>query len=229
MTGWGSNTRWSGPSGWSFHRWGTQGRPVLFINDGTVDPSAWWPLAARLADRHRAVVVQPPAAEATGCVEDLDTLAGDLAVAVAKSSSLAPVVVGYSTAALTASLFGARYAAYAVVNVEQPLDHGADSCPLRTRATPPTATGHCPRRRPGVPTCPLSVPDDGTPTALASALRSIRIPYLSVFATLPSPGYPQWLGSVMPTSHVIAYGTPGHVPHSTDPDRFVADIRRLAR
>lgn len=85
---------WSGPTGWAFHWWGTRGRPVLFVNDAAVDASTWWPLAARLADEFRVVVVQPPTHDTPGCIDGLETLAEHLAHVVARAASQAPVVVG---------------------------------------------------------------------------------------------------------------------------------------
>jgi pimeloyl-ACP methyl ester carboxylesterase len=225
------NPIWGAPPGWAFDRWGNRGRPVLFINDATVDPSTWWPLAAQLADECRAVVVQPPAQDMPGCVDGLETFDAQLAYVVAQAASQAPVVVGYSSAALLAllvSLFGARHAARAVVNVEQPLDRNLEPCTTRSQTTSLTATGRPLHRCLGTAGCVTTSPEDGTRATWIAALRSLRAPYLSVFGTLPWRGYPDWLRSHVPTSTVLVYGTTGHVPHLADPARFVADIRRVA-
>jgi pimeloyl-ACP methyl ester carboxylesterase len=97
-------------------RWGADGRPVLLLNEAGTDRSAWWPVAARLADEHAVAVLDLPA--------DLSITdqAESLAIYVAAMGTRAPVVAGHGEAALVASLFAVRYLAHAVVNIEQRLD-----------------------------------------------------------------------------------------------------------
>lgn len=97
-------------------RWGTDGRPVLLLNETGADRSAWWPVAARLADEHAVAVLDLPTHRQIG------DQAESLAAYVAAMGTRAPVVAGHGGAALVASLFAARYLAHAVVNIEQRLD-----------------------------------------------------------------------------------------------------------
>jgi hypothetical protein len=208
MTSYGERTAWDGAAGWTVDRWGTRGRPLLFLNDHTTDASTWWPLAARLAGGYRTAVVQPPAPQTPRCVACLETLAEHLALMVARAARLAPVIVGHAPAALLASVFAARFATHAVVNIEQPLHRNPGDC---------DALGHA-----------ADGWQDRRASALTAVLRSIRAPYLSVFGSMPYNGYAQWLQSLVPTSHVVVYGTTGIAPHLADPDRFVADVCRVA-
>lgn len=96
--------------------WGADGRPVLLLNDTGADRSAWWPVAARLADEHAVAVLDLPAGRPID--DQTETLAGY----VARMGTRAPVVAGHGGAALVASLFAARYIAHGVVNIEQRLD-----------------------------------------------------------------------------------------------------------
>ncbi|WP_205324906.1 alpha/beta fold hydrolase [Glycomyces sp. YM15] len=97
-------------------RWGTDGRPVLLLNPAGGDRSAWWPVAARLADEHTVAVLDLPEGRSIG------DQAEALGAYVAAMGTRAPVVAGHGHAALVASLFAARYLAHAVVNIEQRLD-----------------------------------------------------------------------------------------------------------
>jgi pimeloyl-ACP methyl ester carboxylesterase len=97
-------------------RWGADGRPVLLLNDTGADRSAWWPVAARLADEHAVAVLDLPERR------PIDEQAETLAAYVARMGTRAPVVAGHGAAALVASLFAARYIAHGVVNIEQRLD-----------------------------------------------------------------------------------------------------------
>jgi pimeloyl-ACP methyl ester carboxylesterase len=101
---------------WDGERWGADGRPILLLNDTAADRSAWWPVAARLADEHAVAVLDLPVQEPIG--DQVEALAEF----VAKMGTRAPVVAGHGSAALVASLFAVRYVAHAVVNIEQPLD-----------------------------------------------------------------------------------------------------------
>ncbi|MFG3342997.1 alpha/beta fold hydrolase [Glycomyces sp. NPDC048151] len=97
-------------------RWGADGRPVLLLNPTGADRSAWWPVAARLADEHAVAVLDLPDAGSLGDRADV------LAEYVAAMGTRAPVLAGHGDAALVAALFAARYVAHAVVGVEQRLD-----------------------------------------------------------------------------------------------------------
>jgi len=97
-------------------RWGADGRPVLLLNGEGADRSAWWPVAARLADEHAVAVLDLPAGIS------ITDQAESLAIYVAAMGTRAPVVAGHGEAALVASLFAVRYLAHAVVNIEQRLD-----------------------------------------------------------------------------------------------------------
>ncbi|MFC3494245.1 alpha/beta fold hydrolase [Glycomyces rhizosphaerae] len=97
-------------------RWGADGRPVLLLNDPGCDRSAWWPVAARLADEHAVAVLDLPEGHSIGDQAEI------LAEYVARMGTRAPVVAGHGAAALVASLFAARYVAHAVVTIEQRLD-----------------------------------------------------------------------------------------------------------
>ena len=101
---------------WDGERWGADGRPILLLNDTADDRSAWWPVAARLADEHAVAVLDLPVQPPIG--DQAEVLAGF----VAKMGTRAPVIAGHGSAALVASLFAARYVAHAVVNIEQPLN-----------------------------------------------------------------------------------------------------------
>ncbi|MEU5152850.1 hypothetical protein [Glycomyces sp. NPDC021274] len=97
-------------------RWGAEGRPVLLLNEAGADRSAWWPVAARLADEHAVAVLDlPPSRSLTARAETL-------AAYVAAMGTRAPVIAGHGPAGLVASLFAARYLAHAVVSIEQRLD-----------------------------------------------------------------------------------------------------------
>jgi pimeloyl-ACP methyl ester carboxylesterase len=101
-------------------RWGADGRPVLLLNAAGTDRSAWWPVAARLADEHAVAVLDLPARHS------IADQAESLAIYVAAMGTRAPVIAGHGDAALVASLFAARYLAHAIVNIERRLDEPHD-------------------------------------------------------------------------------------------------------
>lgn len=101
---------------WTGERWGAEGRPVLLLTESGDDRSAWWPVAARLAEDLAVAVLDLPE---DGPIGDR---AETLAQFVAKLGTRAPVVVGHGRAAIVASLFAVRYVAHGVVSVEQALD-----------------------------------------------------------------------------------------------------------
>jgi hypothetical protein len=110
-------------------RWGADGRPVLLLNAAGTDRSAWWPVAARLADEHAVAVLDLPARRS------IDDQAESLAIYVAAMGTRAPVIAGHGDAALVASLFATRYLAHGVVNIERRLDEPhPDSDAERARA-----------------------------------------------------------------------------------------------
>jgi pimeloyl-ACP methyl ester carboxylesterase len=102
-------------------RWGADGRPVLLLNEAGTDRSAWWPVAARLADEHAVAVLDLPAGRS------ITDQAESLAMYVAAMGTRAPVIAGHGEAALVASLFAVRYLAHAVVNIERRLDEPHDA------------------------------------------------------------------------------------------------------
>ncbi|GAA1664948.1 hypothetical protein GCM10009830_08100 [Glycomyces endophyticus] len=101
---------------WTGERWGAGGRPVLLLTESGDDRSAWWPVAARLAEGLSVAVLDLPEAGRVG------DLAASLARFTAELGTRAPVVVGHGRAAVVASLFAVRYAAHGVVAVERALD-----------------------------------------------------------------------------------------------------------
>jgi pimeloyl-ACP methyl ester carboxylesterase len=113
-------------------RWGADGRPVLLLNAAGTDRSAWWPVAARLADEHAVTVLDLPARHS------IADQAESLAIYVAAMGTRAPVIAGHGDAALVASLFAARYLAHAIVNIERRLDephHDRDAERARAEIT----------------------------------------------------------------------------------------------
>jgi pimeloyl-ACP methyl ester carboxylesterase len=183
---------------WTGEQWGSHGRPVLILNGPSHHRSAWWPLAARLADAHAVTVLELPDRRTPR------SLAEDLALLTARQGSRAPVLIGHEFSALVASLFALDYLAHAVVAVERSLD------------TRPAAAA---AEEPG--TLALLRELTGGPTA-------IGCPHLSVFAAEPAPGYASWLRERVPSSRCEVYGTAGPYPHLDDGARFVADVRDLA-
>lgn len=107
-----------------YERWGPCGRPIMLLNDPERDRSAWWPVAAALADHHAVMVLDLP--EGPGP----EALAEDLALLIHQTGTRAPVLVGHASAALVASVFALRYVAHAVVNVQQRLDLPAGDAEL---------------------------------------------------------------------------------------------------
>jgi pimeloyl-ACP methyl ester carboxylesterase len=101
-------------------RWGTDGRPILLLNENRADRSVWWPIAARLADEHAVAVLDLP--EGRSIADQAEALAAY----VAAMGTRAPVIAGQGHGALVASLFAARYLAHAVVSIEQRLDEPHD-------------------------------------------------------------------------------------------------------
>lgn len=100
----------------AYEQWGPSGRPILLLNRPEHDRSAWWPVAATLADHHAVMVLDLPEGPSP------EALAEDLAHLVLQTGTRAPVLAGHASAALVASVFAVRYLAHAVVNVEQRLD-----------------------------------------------------------------------------------------------------------
>lgn len=182
---------------WIYEQWGSSGRPILLIGDASHERSAWWPVAARLADEHTVAVLDLPFGREPGASAE------ELARVVFRLGTRAPVLVGYSSAALVASMFAVRFVTHAVVNVEQGLDTrpGSGEVDLAAREALREITG---------------------------GARPIRCPYLSVFAAEPRPGYAEWLRQRIPRSRCEVYGTPGVFPHLYDLARFAADTRALA-
>lgn len=183
---------------WTGERWGSHGRPVLILNGPSHHRTAWWPLAARLADSHSVSVLELPPGRSPR------SLAEDLALLTARQGSRAPVLIGHDFSALVASLFALHYVAHAVVAVERSLDtrpRAAESEDPRTLAVLRELTG---------------------------GPREIRSPILSVFAADPGPGYAAWLRERVPSSRCEVYGTAGPYPHLDDGARFVADVRDMA-
>lgn len=183
---------------WTGEQWGEHGRPVLILNGPSHHRTAWWPIAARLADAHAVTVLDLP--------EDRSApeIAEDLALLITQQHSRAPVLIGHDSSALVAALFALRYVAHAVVAVERSLD------------TRPAAAA---TEDPG--TLALLRELTGGPTA-------IRCPFLSVFGAKPAPGYAAWLKERIPSSRCEVYGTEGPYPHLDDGARFIADVREVA-
>lgn len=184
--------------GWTGEQWGSHGRPVLILNGPSHDRTAWWPLAARLADAYAVTVLELPERRTA------HSLADDLALLIAQQGSRAPVLIGHGSSALVAALFALRFVAHAVVAVERCLD-------TRPAAAADEAPG----------TLALLRELTGGPTA-------IRCPLLSVFAAEPAPGYAAWLRERVPASRCEVYGTAGRYPHLDDGARFIADVREVA-
>jgi pimeloyl-ACP methyl ester carboxylesterase len=179
-------------------QWGEHGRPVLILNGPSHDRTAWWPVAARLADAHAVTVLDLPAGRSA------HALAEDLALLIAERHSRAPVLIGHASSALVAALFALHYIAHAVVAIERSLD----TRPAAAAAEDPA-------------TLALLRELTGGPTA-------IRCPFLSVFGAEPAPGYAAWLRERIPASRCEVYGTAGPYPHLDDGARFIADVRELA-
>jgi pimeloyl-ACP methyl ester carboxylesterase len=63
---------------------------------------------------------------------------------------------------------------------------------------------------------------------IVNGSRTIRCPYLTVFALPPREDYPVWLRRRAPASRCEVYATPASFPHLARAERFTADIRALA-
>ena len=235
---------WAGPGGpWTFDVWGSTGRPVLCLHGLTLDRSSWWPAAAQLAAECTVIAVDLPG---HGGSPDrlnypLPALVDELAALLAHLDlRRAPIVVGHAESALLATMFGTAFATHAVVAVEPetqlaPPDGtavdtlaaglGVDSLPPAHR---PLAA---PRPDPAILSRYLQSRNDLTGPDprhhLATLLRRIRAPYLSVFGRLPWPGYREWLRRLNPNARCAVYGTRSRLPQLADTPRFVADLRSL--
>ncbi|MCC3761818.1 hypothetical protein K3N28_01860 [Glycomyces sp. TRM65418] len=183
---------------WTGEQWGSHGRPVLILNGPAHHRTAWWPVAARLADAHAVTVLELPARRSP------HSLAEELALLTVRQGTRAPVLIGHGFSALVASLFALHYIAHAVVAVERSLD---------TRPGAAAAED--------VGTLALLRELTGGPSV-------IRCPFLSVFAAEPRPGYADWLKERIPASRCAVYGTAGPYPHLEDGTRFIADVREVA-
>jgi pimeloyl-ACP methyl ester carboxylesterase len=65
-------------------------------------------------------------------------------------------------------------------------------------------------------------------TALAeSALPRCRAPLLAIHGSPPSPGYPEWLTSLVPEAELEIWDGQGHMLHLVDPDRFAERVERF--
>ncbi|GAB3995362.1 hypothetical protein GCM10029992_12410 [Glycomyces albus] len=162
---------------WIYEQWGSSGRPVLLLGDASHERSAWWPVAARLADENTVAVLDLPIGRDPGASAEA------LARVVFRLGTRAPVLVGYSSAALVASMFAVRFVTHAVVNIEQGLETrpGSGEVDLAAREALREITG---------------------------GARPIRCPYLSVFAAAPRPGYAEWLRQRIPARAARSTGPP---------------------
>lgn len=158
-------------------RWGADGRPVLLLSETGADRSAWWPVAARLADEHAVAVLDLPGHRPIG------DQAERLAEYVAAMGTRAPIVVGHGPAALVATLFAARYVAHAVVNIEARLDKPLPD-PDRERARKEIVEG--PRR----PRCRYLAVFAALPSPGYEAWLRERIPGAACAAYPAEGGFP---------------------------------------
>jgi pimeloyl-ACP methyl ester carboxylesterase len=183
---------------WTGEQWGSHGRPVFILNGPSHSRTAWWPVAARLADAHAVTILELPERRSP------HSLAEDLALHLAQQGSRAPVLIGHASSALVAALFALRFVAHAVVAVERSLD-------TRPAAAAAEDLGTLELLR-----------------ELTGGTTAIRCPFLSVLAAEPGPGYPAWLRERIPSSRCEVYGTAGPYPHLEHGARFVADVREVA-
>ena len=251
-----SEHSWSGPAGvWAYDRWGTGGRPVLFLHAPLFDRTIWWPVAAELAGECTLVAVDLPGHGQTPArtnydpwlmVDELGQLVHSLGL------SRAPVVVGHAASGLLATMFAARFVVQAVVNVSQPLDVR----PLIAAMTSTGARGGPaadvrwflagmglervpsiyrplaePRSDPALLVAHLSWLRDGRPQdiqqALNTVLGKVQAPHLNVFGELPWFGYDEWLRGLVPTARCVTYDRPDEFLHLSEVTRFAGEVRQL--
>jgi pimeloyl-ACP methyl ester carboxylesterase len=251
-----SEHTWRGPGGaLTYDRWGTGGRPLVFLHGVTFDRRMWWPVAAELADDCLVIAVDLPGHgetprrsnyEPAALAEDIGHLVHDLGV------RRAPVIVGHATAGFLAATFGACFVARAVVTVGQSLDvrpllsllhylnraGDGDSCmaelvrSMRLDRVPDAYRDLVePVRDPRLVAAYLqwmvpSSPDD-VMREIARLRRLTGTVHLEILGEEPWQGYSEWAQRLVPTLRREVYSVPGQFPHLVDVLRFAADLRKL--
>lgn len=167
-------------------------------------------------DRGRPVyLINPPSSDRSAWWPVAAGLAADHAVAIfdlpghGDASELADDLAAFTAASGTrapivvghasASLVAAVFAVRYLAHAVVAVEHCLD-----------TADGDCPDLR-----------------AIVTGSRTIRCPYLSVFALPPRDDYLAWLLTRAPAARCEVYGAPALFPHLHHNNRFTADIRAL--
>jgi pimeloyl-ACP methyl ester carboxylesterase len=102
---------------------GSSGEPIVFLPGITCDKDHWRPVAERLAEDHRCVLVDPPG-HGDSPLGSMNLLAQGQAVReVVDALDLgAPFVVGHSAGGITATVYAILHPCRGVVSIEGTLD-----------------------------------------------------------------------------------------------------------
>lgn len=111
------------------------GVPIVLVPGLTFTRHVWDPIADRLAERHRVVMVDLPGhGDSDGSAADQRAVAERLHATLAALGVEAPVMVGHSAGAMLATGYASRWPVRAVVNVDQPLTVAAFAAFVQQKA-----------------------------------------------------------------------------------------------
>lgn len=232
------------------------GIPLVFCHGIAMDRSAWEPVTAELVDRYRCVNVDLAGhgeSPRTGAY-DVFSQAAALEALITGLELEAPVLIGHSYGAFTATLTGASAAVRGVVNIDQELDTAAfkeDTAPFEARLRDDdfdsafaefTATLHpelVPAQRRqlttmvadrevvlGVWATVFDTPAADLNSMVEPVLASYPVPYLAIFGSAISTEERRLL-ELVPDVEIEQWEGLGHFVHLVDPQRTAQRITRF--
>ncbi len=111
------------------------GVPIVLVPGLTFTRHVWDPVADRLADRHRVVMVDLPGhGDSGGSAADSDDVVKRLHATFSALGVETPILVGHSAGAMLVTGYASRWPVRAVVNVDQPLTVAGFASFVRQRA-----------------------------------------------------------------------------------------------
>jgi pimeloyl-ACP methyl ester carboxylesterase len=180
----------------------------------------------------------------------LDAMAADVKAVADEVGAARPALIGHSLGGFVASVYGAAYPTYSIVNVDQPLALAGFKAQLseveemlRSDAFQGVIgqmfdglMGPLPEaerlrltdlRRPvqdvvlGIWEPVFSMSVEELDELSRSLLGGIECPYLTILGDDLGPEYAVWLRSVIPQAEIEVWDGDAHYPHLMEPERFI--------
>jgi pimeloyl-ACP methyl ester carboxylesterase len=235
------------------------GPPILFIHGMTFTAKTWDPIIDRLRDRFRCVAVDLPGhGGSTGSGADPRTTCARIRATADAAGIGAPLVVGHSAGALTATGYAAMFPATGVINVDQTLvvegfagfvqqlapalrgpDFASAFAPFRSsigvdRLAEPERSRVAATQRIEQSlvldhwTGPLTTPPAQLQAEVNGLLDAVTVPYLLLSGELISDADRNLLRAHLPSAQLEEWPGNGHMVHLAEPDRFARRVADFA-